>query len=119
MKIGGKELTYKKPNLIKAKKGKLKVKMNPGYKLKKIEIDRNSVVQRSENYRETEVETITVKNNSVIDIPGQSYVLYRKAKNGYIDKTNIAANSILRIIYVDKYSKEENEIGFYIYKPLA
>lgn len=119
VKIKNKALSSEKPNLIKYSKGKLKVKMNKGYKLKKIEIDRMHIVRESEKAYMTETETITVNNNSVIEIPSQPYEYYRKAKNGCVRESTISADSYLRIIYVDKFSKEVKEIEFEINKPLA
>lgn len=119
VKIKNKELLQDKPNLIKFSRGKLKVKMNAGYKLRRVEIDRKYIVRESENAYMTDTETITVKNNSTIEIPRQPFEYYRLARNGCAKKSNITASSVLRIVYVDKFSKEVKEIEFTINKPLA
>ncbi len=119
VKIGKNELEQGKPNYIKAKKGKLKVRMNAGYKLKKIELYRNKTTVESVSITNTDWEVVTVKNNSTIEIPSQPYIAYRIGRNSYHKINRMNADSILYITYVDKYSKEEKTIYFYMYKQIG
>lgn len=119
VKIKRKKLIQDKDNYINFDKGKLSVKMKPGYKLKKIVLERNCVKDLFDTNYYTETESIEVHNNTVIDISNQASGFDVGGGDNHIKATSIAAETVLRIIYIDKFSKEEMQINFEIYKPLA
>ena len=119
VKLNGKKLIQDKSNFVYTEKAKLSVKMKPGYKLKKIMLYRNVVEQKNSILKYAYKEGIEVKNNSVIDMPSMPQGFYLGDENSYVKGNNIAADSVLRIIYTDKFSKEEKNVEFGIYKPLV
>lgn len=123
-------------NIQTKSKGKLSIKMNKGYKLKSIEIGtytRNTPV-KSDNSRENYISTKTnqtstltykkVKNNSVITLGTSSnysytYSLTKSEDYRYIYyylNDRILAQTTVKITYVDKYSKQNCEAYYYLYR---
>lgn len=105
-----------KTGYVAKKTGTLKVSMNPGYTLKKIEVGKNKVIKNGDNKHTEEVYT-TVKNGSKITFnttpytykysytsgsPSDAYYSYHKQSS-----KEAMATTYVRITYVDKYTKTE------------
>lgn len=89
--------------------GKLKVTMNSGYKLKKIELGTWKKV-KTKNGTESELVYKTIKNNSVLTLSKK--VVFNDTKEGNLKKgyyfeyyyNDMWANNVIRLTYVDKYT---------------
>ena len=120
--LKGKSLSSSKENILTIKKGRLSVRMNKGYKLKKIEIE--SYTYDSSNETEigdhkSEWVTKKVKNNKVIKLSTTPNKLVFNGINGFIKSTTGYAESRIIITYSDKYSKKIKTITYYVYKKLV
>lgn len=119
--------------LVSKSSGRLQVVMNSGYKLKKIEIGK--YVKKTEDDGksiDTEMKYKTIKNNAKITLskvpyeyghesgslnPEENEDSYYQSK--YYSKswsTEIAAETHIRITYIDKYTKEEDTTSYYFEK---
>lgn len=133
VKYAGKDIV----NRIQTKaKGKLRIKMNKGYKLKSIEVgtfSRNTP-QKKDNSYENYVSTSTyesssltfkkVKNNSVITLGTNTNYNYRYELTkrddyyylGHNLEDTILAQTVIQITYVDKYTKENCIATYHLYR---
>lgn len=106
--FAGERMNYK---VTDKEKGKLSVKMNKGYTLKKIVV---------ETYDENgEQKSKTVKNNSTIDLGRYAYF----SESGEADEegyyrmdTSFMAVTRIWIYYTDKFTKSEASEIYYIYR---
>ena len=119
VKIRGKKLTSKSQNFLSFKSGKLLVKMNKGYKLKKIELKKYATLKQE--FGENEWEIKKIKNGSKIAISNvpfhARYGIYGETGLGSEYKSCVAESELI-ITYVDQYSKKEKQISYMICKRL-
>lgn len=106
----------------KAVSGKLSVKMNKGYKLKKIEIGKTKVTKKSDSSIKVSSETVytKVKNGAKIKLSSTQYQYLHESgdpepKEGdryssynYDYSNEMFAYTYIRITYTDKYTKAED-----------
>ena len=98
VKFAGKEVNYA---LTSKKSGKLSVKMNKGYTLKKITVT---------TYNKAGKEVVkTMKNNSTLKLGEYAYIFDNSYSNGRNYSTSLAARTKITITYIDKYTKQECE----------
>lgn len=123
-------------SLQKKNKGKLSIKMNKGYKLKSIEVgtykknapEKSSYSSDSYSYIDTRESSSLVykkvKNNSVITLGtnGNYSSSYYCSKSDYsyslsssLDN-DILATTIIKVTYVDKYTKKNAVASYYLYR---
>ena len=114
VKLRGKELEDDRANYVTGKKGKLVVKANKGYKIKKIELWKFEN-DPSDNSHPKWV-CSKVRNNSKIIIPNVPDGSNLIGSDTYIISKYIAARSKLVITYRDKFSKRDKTISYALYK---
>lgn len=117
VKLGKKSLTNENVNIVTANRAKLSIKMNKGYKIKKIELIKNEYTSTGST---TKV-TTRVKNNSKIKVSNIPFtVIYRRANSTiYTYKKSISAETDIVITYKDKYSKRNKTITYTLIKRLV
>ncbi len=105
--------------------GKLKVKMNKGYKLLKIEVGKYEEKARSSSSstgKETSTVYKTVKNGAKITLGNKGYYyLYDYKSDSYYRhsmSSSVYAPTYIRITYKDKYTKQENTLSYYMEKSI-
>ena len=117
VKLKGKKLSSDTENIVKANKAKLSIKMNNGYKLKKIQI----VKYKYDSTGNTIEVTTKVKNNSKITISSTPYTDVTRNNDSsirrYVD--SIDAETYIVITYKDKYSKKNKTITYTLIKRLV
>ena len=87
--------------LTSKKSGKLSVKMNKGYTLKKITVT---------TYNKAGKEVVkTMKNNSTLKLGEYAYIFDNSYSSGRNYSTSLAARTKITITYIDKYTKQECE----------
>ncbi|MDY3918803.1 MAG: hypothetical protein SOZ59_07340 [Candidatus Limivivens sp.] len=100
--------------LTTAKTSTVKVTMNKGYKLKKIEVGTTKNTKTESGSIHSEVVYKTIKNGGKFTLGTQPYIY--KSQSGNVDSDyyynsyseNITAETVIRITYVDKYTKAED-----------
>lgn len=98
VKFAGKEVNYA---LTSKKSGKLSVKMNKGYTLKKITVT---------TYNKAGKEVVkTMKNNSTLKLGEYAYIFDNSYSSGRNYSTSLAARTKITITYIDKYTKQKCE----------
>ena len=119
----------------KKNKGKISFKMNKGYKLKSIEVGTYQRSEEKDNYSSeystsstTKVSSTLVykkvKNNSVITLGtnGDYYSYNYSYKSDYSTSLShnmyddMLATTIVKVTYVDKYTKKNADAYYYLYK---
>ncbi len=115
--FGGKLYDYN--NFTGKKSGKVKVVMNKGYKLKKIEVGKYKV-NIGEDGSDSEMVYTAIKNNAKVTLSQTPYTYsYTDGApddyyyNRYWTKEAVAPTYI-RITYIDKYTKLEDTTSYYL-----
>lgn len=104
-----------------AASGKIKVTMNSGYKLKKIEVGKYTVSKTIDG-QESNLKWTKVNNGAKITlskVPHTSSYEYGSLTDGYYCKRStkqMDAETIVRITYTDKYTKQSATTFYYFYR---
>lgn len=121
--FNGKPWYEAKTSYTNAKSGTVKVVLNKGYKLKKLEVETSKVVKDSNSTSyHTESVIKSFKNGSKITlntVPDKSFNEYGNTETGYYNRyynNYMAAYTRINITYLDKYSKEEITTTYLISK---
>lgn len=117
VKLKGKKLSSDTENIVKANKAKLSIKMNNGYKLKKIQI----IKCKYDSTGNTIEVTTKVKNNSKITISSTPRTIVTRNNDSSIRRYAdcIDAETYIVITYKDKYSKRNKTITYTLIKRLV
>ena len=118
--FNGKPISY---GFTSAKSGKIKVTMNKGYKLKKVEIGKTRVKKSGKNTSSSIVYK-TIKNGQKVTLSTTPYRYGNETTSitGAYSKyynTNLAAYTYVRVTYADKYTKLTDTVTYSLMKLVA
>lgn len=114
----GKAYNY---NVNDAASGKIKVTMNSGYKLKKIEVGKYQV-KNTTSGKESAIKYTTVKNGSKITLSKVPYTYEFKYGSlsgdsySYNFSKRMSAETIVLITYIDKYTKQTATMSYTLHR---
>lgn len=114
VKYGGVELISRTEKYSMKAKGKIKVVMNKGYKFKRIEVGKYN--------HQGEMVYTPIKNGAVVTLSKVPYSMSDKSgeltedyyRNMWAKK--MTADTDIRIVYIDKYTKELDSVSYRISK---
>ena len=112
-------------HFISGKTAKIKVTMNKGYTLKKLEVGTYKAPVAKENRKESgEPVYKTFKNGGKITLGNNCYYYSSDSTSNYNNQTSkyhylntdLFPETVVRVTYVDKYSKQNVSSLYYLYK---
>lgn len=113
----------KNSSLLSKKSGKVKVALESGNKIKKLEYGVYTAVKSdSDSSNKYEIKYKTFKNGEKITYGSNPYMYDYEYKSDYSNyyssdmSTSLVAPTIIRITYIDKYTKQEETIMSYSYR---
>jgi hypothetical protein len=117
---GGKQIPYPAleefPRMNYPARGRLKIKLFPGYKLVRIEKVSYKNVTQEDGSIKTEKEIKKIKNGSMVSLSNVTYKSQIDTDNYKVSYDEMHARTIFRIYYKDKYAKDLNRIDLTLYK---